>query len=705
MLQSEVQILLVEPVAGDRADLEKWLGSANRTLAIDSLSDACELLPQLETKAYDLLFMGDLGPSRERLALLSHLNWLGLPVIVVSHDDDRQILIDTIQQGAMDYLLKSSLSSPDHLISRVLEKKRHHGGEGLLNKIASNLPGLLYQLRLAPDGQYYLSYASSEIQGVDAGDDAPIGSGNASIFGPLIMADDRDRILSSIEKSARALTLWQEDFRVVGSGGDDYRWIRGISRPSRNPDGSTVWNGLMIDVTEERHQQSSREAMFRERERRMRLSNRLGNILSWEWDLKANTVIWSHRLDHSPDYDYKELHLDFDDFKKTIYPEDKELVLTALQRCVDEGVFYDVVHRSLLPDGRVIWVSQKGDVVKDKNGVAIKMLGVAQDITAQREVEQKIRENERNLEEAQRIARMGHWVVRYPEEKLEWSDSLYRLFGMEPGDFQPSVELFQKSIYRGDRDKAKVFLDGDQFPVDQPLSSDHRILLPDGKLIWVHMEAKGERDDQGHLTRISGTLQDITARKQIEAELTKAKEEADRANLAKSEFLSSMSHELRTPMNAIVGFAQLLGLEESLTDDQVEMVSEVEKAGEHLLELINDVLDLSQIEAGKVTLSIEPVDLQEIMKECDALIQPLAKKHSVSLQWPSTDSERFYIFVDRVRVKEVLLNLVSNAVKYSPPGEKVTLSTERVSKQVLRISVQDNGAGIPKELQGSLFKS
>lgn len=447
------------------------------------------------------------------------------------------------------------------------------------------------------------------------------------------------------------------------------------------------------------------EVSIEEREERIRLGNRFANILSWEWNLQTNRVIWSHRLDHLPKYEYKEIHLDFEDFIETIYPEDQGKVLEAIRLCIEEGVIYDLAHRIIMPDGGVNWIHQRGDAIRDKNGQAVKMLGITEDITQKKESEQRMLDNEKNLEEAQRIAKMGHWVVTFPEETLEWSDSLYRLFGMRPGEFEPTVDLFRKSIHKEDHDKARAFLVNESFENNAEQSSDHRVLLPGGRVVWVHMEAIAEKDSQGELVRVSGTLQDISGRKKIEAELLEAKEDAERANHAKSEFLSSMSHELRTPMNAIVGFSQLLELEENLTPDQSEMVNEIEKASEHLLGLINDVLDLSKIESGKFTLSIEPVNLQEILKECENLISPLAQKHDIEIKWPKKTKKPTYIYVDRVRIKEVFLNLLSNAVKYNRPGEQANLVTAIQKNRTLRVSVVDRGPGIPEVLQSSVFKS
>jgi len=188
----------------------------------------------------------------------------------------------------------------------------------------------------------------------------------------------------------------------------------------------------------------------------------------------------------------------------------------------------------------------------------------------------------------------------------------------------------------------------------------------------------------------------------LNASLTAAREAADRANQAKSDFLSSMSHELRTPMNAILGFGQLMAYDDTLPADHRDSVGEILKAGSHLLELINEVLDLAKIESGRIELSMEGVDLHALAGDCRHLIQPIADKAGISLSF-DLPAERA-VFADRVRLKQVLLNLLSNAIKYNRPDGSVRLTATAGQPGQLRIAVTDTGHGIPPERIGELFQ-
>jgi CheY-like chemotaxis protein len=199
---------------------------------------------------------------------------------------------------------------------------------------------------------------------------------------------------------------------------------------------------------------------------------------------------------------------------------------------------------------------------------------------------------------------------------------------------------------------------------------------------------------------VEGAVEDITERKQAEEAFLMARE-ADRASRAKSEFLSRMSHELRTPLNAILGFAQLLEMD-SLSPEQQKSVAYILSGGRHLLELVNEVLDIARIEAGRLTISLEPVSLPDVVGEILDLAAPLAAEMNVQFSGGEAIPDR-HVLADNQRLKQVLLNLVSNAIKYNRTGGRVTLSYEATPGGRLRIKVSDTGAGIPPEQIGRLF--
>ena len=212
------------------------------------------------------------------------------------------------------------------------------------------------------------------------------------------------------------------------------------------------------------------------------------------------------------------------------------------------------------------------------------------------------------------------------------------------------------------------------------------------------------RDDYGAIIGYLLIGTDNSVRKRVESELNAAMAAAEKANSAKSEFLSSMSHELRTPLNAILGFAQLLeGGSPLPTSAQKRSIDQILKAGWYLLELINEILDLSLIESGRLTLSSEPIALVEVMLECRAMIEPQAQKRGIAMTFPRFEIP-YYVQADRTRLKQVLINLLFNAIKYNEPGGSVAVECSPSGPDDIRISIRNTGPGLTAEQLGQLFQ-
>jgi PAS domain S-box-containing protein len=251
----------------------------------------------------------------------------------------------------------------------------------------------------------------------------------------------------------------------------------------------------------------------------------------------------------------------------------------------------------------------------------------------------------------------------------------------------------------------KVFLEG--LVRDYPLAIRHS----SGGIRDVLYNAAVYRNDKGQVLGVFAAARDITERKVLDqvlmeknVELERAKATAEKANLGKSEFLSSMSHELRTPLNAILGFAQLMESDSpEPTPKQKRSLVQILSAGWYLLELINEILDLAQIESGKTRLSMEPVSLVEVMNECRAMVEPQVTLRAIDLKFLPAESDHF-VEADRTRMKQVLINLLSNAIKYNKPGGTVTLACTLVAPNSIRISVQDTGVGLTQEQLAQLFQ-
>jgi PAS domain S-box-containing protein len=249
---------------------------------------------------------------------------------------------------------------------------------------------------------------------------------------------------------------------------------------------------------------------------------------------------------------------------------------------------------------------------------------------------------------------------------------------------------------------ADVYHAHDQEVIESGMSLDfEEIGLDENRLRVFHASKFPLRDQTGRLYGVCGILTDMTGRKYAEEAMNIARREAERANRAKSEFLSRMSHDLRTPLNAVLGFAQLLDMD-TLTADQRESVRHILEAGRHLLDLMNEVLDISRIESGHLSLSPEPVAVPDIIDQVVKLMGPLAAQRQIEISTLASTRESTYVGADRQRLTQILLNLVSNAIKYNRFGGRVTLDCADAGGRV-RITVTDTGAGIRHEKLALLF--
>jgi PAS domain S-box-containing protein len=234
----------------------------------------------------------------------------------------------------------------------------------------------------------------------------------------------------------------------------------------------------------------------------------------------------------------------------------------------------------------------------------------------------------------------------------------------------------------------------------------------DGKETVVSYNATTFYDRDRRLQGVFAAARDVTERKRLDQvlkeknfELESARSEAEKANLAKSEFLSSMSHELRSPLNAILGFAQLMESDSPApAPAQKESIAQILQAGWHLLKLINDILDLEKVESRHVPLSREPVSMAEVMLECQGMIEPQAQQRGTRMTFPRFDVQ-YFVLADRTRLKQVLINLLSNAIKYNKPGGAVKVECSEIVPGRIRVNIRDAGAGLSPGQLAQLFQA
>lgn len=316
-------------------------------------------------------------------------------------------------------------------------------------------------------------------------------------------------------------------------------------------------------------------------------------------------------------------------------------------------------------------------------------------------------------EQGEELNHMLHTVLDTIPVRIFWKNRnmIYlgcnRLFAQDAGKSSPQEVVGATDYDMGWREQADLYRADDTLVMEtnrpklnfeEPQSHD------DGTTTWLRTSKVPLRDAAGEVIGILGTYEDITEEKQIAEALVAAKETAESANRAKSEFLASMSHELRTPLNAILGFAQLFDMDLSLSEGTRDNAREIEWAGQHLLALINDMIDLTRIESGKMDLSMGPVSVKSVMADSIALVAPIVREHGIEINQEIGGSETAMVYADYNRLRQVVINFLSNAIKYNRPQGSVTLSC-RMDNGIVRISVVDTGRGIPVDKQARIFNA
>ncbi len=341
--------------------------------------------------------------------------------------------------------------------------------------------------------------------------------------------------------------------------------------------------------------------------------------------------------------------------------------------------------------------------LRDAANNIIGYLLIGTDNSARKQVEEQLRWTEESFRlMVESVSDYGIVMLDPAGLVVSWNSGAQRIKGYSAEEIVG--QHFSRFYPRQDIDSGAPQRDLDVVTTKGRFEDEGWRVRKDGSTFWANVVFTAIRDQMGNLRGFAKLTRDLTERRKVEAELTNAKSVAEKANLAKSDFLSSMSHELRTPLNAILGFAQLMETDTPLpTPSQKQSIAQILQAGWYLMELINEILDLAMIESGRLSWSLEPMSLHDVMSECRTMIEPQAQKRGIRISFPEAAIHSF-IKADRTRVKQVLINLLSNAIKYNQPGGAVVVEVSEPAPQRIRVSVTDTGAGLSTEKLLQLFQ-
>ncbi len=315
-----------------------------------------------------------------------------------------------------------------------------------------------------------------------------------------------------------------------------------------------------------------------------------------------------------------------------------------------------------------------------------------------REQMKAVEEKNRLLNLTEASAHVGHWRIDLATDQLEWSAETFAIHGLDPGNL-PRLEDAINYFHEDDRDLVATSVEQSR-QTGNPYTFKARLIRADGELRHTESIARVEFDEAGKPAALFGVFRDRTDEEQMQQELRKARDEAQAMAKAKSAFLAKMSHEIRTPMNGVLGFAELLQTS-PLDKDQRRHVDLIVESGRSLQTLLNDILDLTKIEAGHMTIKPEPVDIGHVVHRVAQLIEPLAREKALKVERVVDSALPQFVLLDGLRLRQILNNLMHNAVRFTDQG-KIRLSAQCVNGQ-LEITVADTGIGISQEMQENVF--
>jgi PAS domain S-box-containing protein len=379
-----------------------------------------------------------------------------------------------------------------------------------------------------------------------------------------------------------------------------------------------------------------------------------------------------------------------------IHPEDRDHYTQSYREHMGKGS-HEVEYRIFRKDGAIRHLKEVAILRHDKDRVHKEAIGLVQDVTEQAMMRKQIEESAAKLKLAARTAKLGYWHFdEVANEYIDISEEYAEIMGYGVPEFLERFRTLDEDMTMVHPDDSDALTEAYD-TLEGRIDCNYRIRHRNGHWIHVREISTDITDEDGNCIESIGTLQDIT-------ELTEAQLRAEQANRAKNQFLSRMSHELRTPLNAILGFTQLIQSDSRLDGPQQSKVTAIFNAGQHLLSLIDEVLDLSRMEGGDIEISIEPVSLADSIEECIDLVADLAGKRGVKIDCDLGKLRGMAVEADTKRLKQVFLNLLSNAVKYNRENGEVRIFCAPDGKGQLRLSFADDGPGISPDRIDELFE-
>jgi PAS domain S-box-containing protein len=528
------------------------------------------------------------------------------------------------------------------------------------------------QVPLSPNVESYREWLTYEMN------DRPV-EGHESVLGRTLQGE---------------VALGREIFYRRSDG--EQTWIRVRGAPIRDANGVIVGGvDLITDIGDEK---TAREAL-RINQERLTLAQKAARLGNFEWNVQTNEVIWSEQTEAIYGLPPGGFSGGYEDWVKHVHPEDRPGAEEAVRRAMVEGSQYEAEYRVIWPDGSIHWLQTRGKVFFDDAGRPLRLIGVDIDITDRKRAEENLRASERRLEMALEATELGTWFVDRRFDTITFSATAKAIFGRAPDDQLTFKELIEL-IHPDDRERVfdatrKALRNHEAYQIE------HRVIWPDGSVHWVAVRGRGAYGADGQLLYVDGVTLDLTERKQLEESLRSQTEALREADHRKDDFLATLSHELRNPLAPLRNAVQILALRGDDPDVVAQTNELLDRQIQQMVRMVDDLLEVSRIGRGKISLQKAPVDLAEVVATAVETSRPLidAHRHTLTVSLPDCPVR---VEADAARLAQALSNLLNNAAKYTEDGGRIELIAERVGAEAV-LRVRDNGVGIAPYMLPRVF--
>ncbi len=656
-------------------------GTDRTHLALVAL-DSSQAIANVRSNVLSLLIAGLVG-----LSLVCVFCYLLIRRYVVNPINDIQTALAHPSEETVDIPVPrlDEIGELAVVLQQAMQKIQSQ--EAQLSSMISNVPGCVYRFHghtfkavmVSPQCEILTGYPPEHFQSID----------------DLLccLAEDQAKVFREVNKACLEGTSWSIDHRMVHRSGER-RWGNTTGKAVYGRDGEILFiDGLVIDTTERVRQQRA----LKESEQRYQRAIKSSSDGIWEWRRDSGELYVSPGFTHLlGKADVEKLSID-ELLKERLHKDDREWLQQHISDCLTQGIDLEAEFRLRADNGRLLWFLAKGQCSRDEDGKATGLAGSVTHISKRKTAEKLLKDT---------ATRLGA-VLNHVADGILLLDTEGRIKSANPA--------IERLLNCSEQDLEDLAF-GHFFSLEDATTIDWRVLARKGELKGYVSRSRGGRIPVEAIARAMNygdeemytlVVRDVSERKRAQQELIKAKERAEAATRAKSEFLATMSHEIRTPMNGVLGMTQLL-MDMGLTQEQKETARVIYASGESLLTIINDILDFSKIEAGKLEIEAIPFDMRTSVGEVLELLSGRVEEKSLQLFVDFPIDVNHCLRGDPGRIRQVLMNLIGNAIKFTEQGHIVVRVEERSHREnevELKFSIEDTGIGIDEATRSRLFES